>query len=67
MDAFAYGDSMELDVHNNREVLLSDVDPFYMSDKKKGADHNASKVWLLWKRQERSTKMVLWMYIRTTG
>lgn len=41
---FAYGDSMQRDIVNKGEVPLGDMDLFYLSDDKKCADDNMSKI-----------------------
>lgn len=40
--SIAYGESKQLHVQNKRDVLLGDVDPFYMSDEKERAGDSAS-------------------------
>lgn len=42
MEAFLYFDSMQPDVHDKREVLLGDADPWHLSDGKDGAGDNMS-------------------------
>lgn len=41
--AFVYGDSLQRDVQNKREVLIGDIHSSYLSDEKENADDNVSK------------------------
>lgn len=39
----AYGDSMQRNVQNKREIFLCDLDPYYLSNEKERAADNVSR------------------------
>lgn len=60
--ATVYGNSVLLEVQEEREVLTGDVDTLNMSDDKEGAENSVTRymVTVIW--QERVTRTVLRIY-----